>query len=287
MRFFFIFLLLLSFHLPLIASEHTVSSQISYNSEQSSASGYGLIYQYQLIENFEFEAKYQQSGALKIISDDNIIYGDYNSFSSGINFTKLHHQNLTLKLGLGASLISSSSNSLLIEQDAISPYFQIAASYKVSDNLSFTFGHSSQFNQAALGTNHSLFISLNWLFSSNTSSYSQSPIPKAETPKITNNKLAVPVIVQPKRLSILSTPAEQHTPAAPRWYVQIGAYQQADNAHHKILLLQKKSSVTFSVLLHNDLYRVLSQSFSTKTAALDYLLYLTNSFNIQGFVNNI
>ncbi|NQZ21286.1 MAG: SPOR domain-containing protein [Colwellia sp.] len=287
MRFFFVFLFILFFHLPLTAGEHTVSTQISYNSEQSSASGYGLIYQYQLIESFEFEAKYLQSGDLQIINDDKIIDGDYHSFSSGINFTKLHHQNLTVKLGFGASLISSSSNNLLIDQDGIYPYFQIAASYKVTDNLSLTFGHSSQFNQAALGTNHSLFISLNWLFSSNARSYSKSLIQKNAIVSITNNKLAVAVIVQPKIISRLSESSKVHARAVSMWYVQIGAYQQADNAHHKALLLKNNHSLTFSVSFHNELYRVLSQTFSTKNAALEYLLYLENSFNIQGLVKKI
>jgi cell division septation protein DedD len=285
MRFFFILLCgLMLTHFPLTAGEHTLSSQISYHSEQNSATGYGLIYQYQLLENFEFEVKYQQSGDLKIISNDKILYGDYSSFSSGINFTKLHHQDLTLKLGLGINLISSSSNNLLVEKDAVAAYFQIAASYQVTNNLSLTFGQSSHFNQNALGTNHSLFFSLNWLFSSNTSSYSKPSTNKDRTSAKTR---VASVVVQPK--TILATPktSEVHIATMPMWYVQIGAYQQLENAHQKLVFLNNKSPVSFRILLHKDFYRVLSQPFSSKTAALEHLLYLESNFSIKGFVNKI
>lgn len=271
-------------HFSLLAGEHTISSLIGYHSEQDSSAGYGFIYQYKLLENVEFEAKYQQSGDLKIISDDQIVLGDYDSFSSGINFTKLHHKNLTLKLGLGVNLISSSSNHLLVEKEAIAPYLQIAASYKVTNNLSFTLGQSSQFNNHALGTNHSLFLSLNWLFSSATKPYSKPQISNAILPRITNNTFTKPTIVQPKATTI----AVYKNPATtPMWYVQFGAYQQQENALQEIELLHEKHSLTFKVLLHNQLYRVLSQPFSTKTAALEHLLYLQNSLGISGFVNKI
>lgn len=274
-------------HFPVIAGQHTLSSQISYHSEQDSSAGYGLIYHYQLLENFEFEAKYQQSGDLKIISNDKILYGDYNSFSSGINFTKLHHQDLTLKFGLGINLVSSSSNPLLVEKNAIAPYLQIAASYKVTENLSLTFGQSSRFNQDALGTNHSLFFSLNWLFSSNTSSYSKPRTNKDKISAIPSKTIVAPVIVLPKKISTPPQPSDVDIAITPMWYVQIGAYGILENAHQKIRLLNQNSSVAFSVLLHNDFYRVLSQPFSTKTAALEHLLYLQNSTDIQGFVNKI
>jgi len=278
---------LIFFHLPLVAGEHTVSSQISYHSEQESSSGYGFIYQYKLLENFEFEAKYQQSGDLKVINDENIFYGNYDSFSSGINFTKLHHQLLTLKLGLGINVISSSSHRLLVENNAIAPYFQIAASYQVMNNLSLTIGHSSQFNQNYLGTNHSLFFSLNWIFSSNTKSYTKLRTNKDKQISIKDRTLAVPVIDQANIISSAPVHSKILTPSKSMWYVQIGAYQQADNAHKKTLLLKEKYSVAFSVLLHNQYYRVISQSFSTKTAALEYSLYLKNNCSIHGFVNKI
>ncbi len=272
-------------HFPIIAGQHTLSPQISYHSEQDSSAGYGLIYQYQLLENFEFEAKYQQSGDLKIVSNDKILYGEYNSFSSGINFTKLHHQDLTLKFGLGIDLVTSSANHLLVEQNSIAPYFQIAASYKFTNNLSLTFGQSSQFNQDALDTNHSLFLSLNWLFSSNTGSYSKAGTNKDKISVIPNKTLVAPVIVQPIPVLTKPHPSETLTSTAPIWHVQVGAYQQIENAYQKTTLLNKNSSVAFRVLLHDELYRVLSQPFPTEKAALKHLFYLENSMNIQGFVN--
>jgi len=288
MRFFFILLCgLMLTHFPLTAGEHTLSTQISYHSDQNSATGYGLIYQYQLIENFEFEVKYQQSGDLKIISNDKILYGDYSSFSSGINFTKLHHQDLTLKLGLGINLISSSSNNLLVEKDAVAAYFQIAASYQVTNNLSLTFGQSSQFNQNALGTNHSLFFSLNWLFSSGTKSYFKPHTNKGEIQSTSKNTLTTQVIVQPKPDIILQETPGKKRVSTPLWYVQIGAYQDSGNAYQKIRILHDTHSVTFNILLHKEFYRVLSPPFKTKKAAIQHLLHLENSFSIQGFVNKI
>jgi hypothetical protein len=286
MRFFSVLLygLVLS-QFPSIAGQHTLSSQISYHSEQDSSAGYGLIYQYKFLENFEFEAQYQQSGDLKIINDDKIFYGDYNSFSSGINFTKLHNQDLTLKFGLGLNLVSSSSNNLLVDKNAIAPYLQIAASYNINDNLSFTFGQSSRFNQDALGTNHSLFFSFNWLFSSNIISYPKPRNNNDKVSSITSEVRLLPVIVKPQKVSIPPQSSELNPVNIPMWYVQVGAYQRLENAHQRIILLNKNSAVAFRVLLHNKLYRVLSQPFSTKKMALEHLLNLDNNHSIQGFVN--
>ena len=274
-------------HLPVIAGQHTLSPQISYHSKQESSSGYGLIYQYQLLESFEFEANYQQSGDLKIISNDQILYGEYKSFSSGVNFTKLHHKDLTLKFGLGINLVSSSSNQLLVETNAIAPYLQIAASYQFTDNLSLTFGQSSRFNQDALDTNHSIFLSFNWLFTSNTRSYSKLRTNKDKISAIKDKAIVAAVIVQPKKISTTPLHTEAHNVTSPMWYVQVGAYQRIENAHQKTVVLNKHSSVVFRVLLHNELFRVLSKPFPSKTAAVQHLLYLENSLNIQGFVNKI
>jgi len=286
MRLLYVLLFALSlFPLSVTAEEHTVSSLVSYNSEQNSASGYGLIYQYKLIENFEFEAKYQQSGDLKLINADEIRYGDYSSFSTGINFTKQHHKNLTLKLGLGASLITSSSNNLLVEQDSIAPYFQIIANYKFTDDFSLSFGQSSQFNQAALGTNHSLFISFNWLFSSNTLELPKPNIHTDKTSIITSKKVIVPVKAQ---LQTIAQPADNsNSVSIPSWYVQVGAYLRSDNALQKKLSLQNSYPLSFNVLFYKNLHRVVSQSFPTKMAALHHLQFLKNKYKIQGFVNKI
>ena len=176
-----------------------------------------------------------------------------------------------------------------MEKEAISPYFQIAASYKVTNNLSLTFGQSSQFNQNALGTNHSLFFSLNWLFSSNsgTKYYLKPYIKKDGIQSTTKNTLATQVIVQPKTVIIFQETSDKKLASTPLWYVQVGAYQHSANAHQQILLLHDNHSITFNLLLHNKLYRVLSPPFLSKTAALNYLLFLENSFSIQGFVNKI
>jgi hypothetical protein len=260
------------------ATEHTIASQINYNSEQDANVGYGIFYQYQFFDSVEFEVKYAQSGDLKVIKDENIIFGDYHSFSSGFNFIKQRTPKLSLKAGLGINTVTTSSNNYLIEKNSIAPYFQISANYKMTDTLSFTLGQTSLFHDDNIGTNHSLFLSMNWLFTSQTN-----------TPSIQTTKVFSPLPVTPKPVpvkkasitSIIETPPQY----IPQWYVQIGAYQKYINAEKMNSNLRDKYSLVLSVELHNSLYRLLTHSFPDKKSAEEYLDVLQARFQISGFVN--
>jgi len=273
-------LLLLVFFNPfhVCATEHTVGSQTNYNSKQDDNLGYGIFYQYKILENIEFEAKYSQSGNLKVVSDEKIILGKYSSFSTGINFMKQRTPKLSLKVGLGINSVTSSSNNFLLEENSISPYFQILTNYKMNESLSLTLGHKTLFHNDAIDTNHSLFISVNWLFGA-----------KAITSLVKSADVVRPLAVIPT-LTPIETPANNNiikkTPQyIPQWYVQIGAYQNFINAQHMNSVLLKNHSLVLTIQLHNKLYRVLSHSFSDKQNAEEYLDYLQAHFKIKGFVN--
>ena len=276
MRTLSIFLLTLIF-IPFqaFATVHTIASQINYNSEQDANVGYGIFYQYQFFDSVEFEAKYNQSGDLKVIKDENIIFGDYQSFSSGLNFIKQRTPKLSLKVGLGINTVTSSSNHSLIEKNSIAPYFQISANYKVTDTLSFTLGQTSLFHDDNIGTNHSLFLSMNWLFTSQTNT------PSIQTTEVFSPLPVIPKLVPVKKASIIETPPQY----IPQWYVQIGAYQKYINAEKMNSNLRDKYSLVLSVELHNSLYRLLTHSFPDKKSAEDYLDVLQARFQISGFVN--
>ncbi|MFT5296140.1 MAG: hypothetical protein ACI9YH_002159 [Colwellia sp.] len=261
------------------STEHTVASQINFNSEQDANVGYGILYQYTFSENIEFEAKYNQSGDLKVISDEKIILGEYSSFSSGINFIKQRSPKLSLKVGLGLNTVTSSSNNYLIEQNSIAPYFQISANYKVTERLSLTLGQTTLFHNDVIGTNHSLFISVNWVFGTKTTSsliktVDVIPLPLEVIPQ------SVPVKTPSSSIVI-----EKQPQYVPQWYVQIGAYQKHINAQHMNSILLEKHSLVLSIQLHNELYRLLSHSFSDNKSAEEYLNTLQTRFQISGFIN--
>ena len=279
MRTLSIFLLTLIF-IPFqaFATVHTIASQINYNSEQDANVGYGIFYQYQFFDSVEFEAKYNQSGDLKVIKDENIIFGDYQSFSSGLNFIKQRTPQLSLKVGLGINTVTSSSNHSLIEKNSIAPYFQISVNYKLTDQLSLTLGQTSLFHDDDIGTNHSLFFSINLLFASQTNT------PPIRTVEVIS---PLPFISKPTPVkkssitSIIETPPQY----IPQWYVQIGAYQKYINAEKMNSNLREKYSLVLSVEFHNSLYRLLTHSFPDKKSAEDYLDVLQARFQISGFVN--
>jgi hypothetical protein len=260
------------------STEHTVASQINYNSEQDANVGYGIFYQYTFFENIEFEAKYNESGDLKVNSDEKIILGEYSSFSSGINFIKQRNPKLSLKVGLGINTVTSSSNNSLIEQNSIAPYFQISANYKVTERLSLTLGQTSLFHNDVIGTNHSLFISVNWLFGKKTKISSIKSVDVLLPLDVTRQSVPVKT---PSTSTITVKPPQY----IPQWYVQIGAYQKHINAQHMNSTLLEKHSLVLSIQLHNALYRLLSQSFSDKKSAEEYLNSLQKQFQITGFVN--
>lgn len=279
MRTLSILLLLVLFNpFHVCATEHTVGSQTNYNSKQDDNLGYGIFYQYKIFENIEFEAKYSQSGDLKVVSDEKIILGKYSSFSSGINFIKQRTPKLSLKVGLGINSVTSSSNSILIEENSISPYFQILTNYKVNESLSLTLGHTTLFHNNAIDTHHSLFISVNWLFGAtvNTSLIKSANVVRP---------LAAISILNPIKTPATSNIIEETPQYIPQWYVQIGAYQKYINAQHMNSVMLKNHSLVLSIQLHNKLYRVLSHSFSDKQNAEEYLDYLQANFEIKGFVN--
>ena len=260
------------------SSEHTIAPQINYNSEQDANVGYGIFYQYQFFDSVEFEAKYNQSGDLKVIKDENIIFGDYQSFSSGLNFIKQRTPKLSLKVGLGINTVTSSSNHSLIEKNSIAPYFQISVNYKLTDQLSLTLGQTSLFHDDDIGTNHSLFLSINWLFVSETNT------PSIKTAEVFSPLPVTPKLVPVKKSSITSI-IETPPQYIPQWYVQIGAYQKYINAEKMNSNLREKYSLVLSVEFHNSLYRLLTHSFPDKKSAEDYLDVLQARFQISGFVN--
>jgi hypothetical protein len=272
--------LLFLFSYKLFAAEHTIATQINYHSDQDANFGYGIFYQYKFLENFEFEVKYGQSSDLKIVTHDNVILGNYSSLSSGINFIKQRSPKLSLKVGFGLNTVTSSSNSFLLEESSIAPYFQISTNYKVSKKLSLTFGQTSKFHHATLGIDHSLFISMNWLFGNEKlpvfvkTNKTIKPLPVVEE--------LTPQIISPRPL--VDNPLPH---SLPHWYVQIGAYVRNENAQHSITVLQEAYSLILNIRLHEKLYRVLSHSFTDKISAEQYLQYLQTHFNLSGFVNKI
>jgi hypothetical protein len=280
----FLFYLIPLVNFSLMVNEHTLSTQLSYHSKQEASAGYGIIYQYQFLENVELEAKYNKSGDLKVITDQQTLSGNYDSFSSGINFIKSHYKHLTIKFGFGLNTIVSSSNNLLIEANAITPYFQIAANYRINDRFAFTLGQSSYFNKGNLGTNHSLFLSFDWLFGQQaTALLNNKTTTLTSAPYIAK----VPIIVQPKLSPQNKVNDRKPSKLLSKWYVQVGAYQQKENAQKRHQALQASYSLSLTTLLHNKLYRILSQPFADKQSANEYLLFLQNSFQISGFVNKI
>ena len=260
------------------ATEHTVGSQTNYNAEQDANIGYVIFYQYKFLENIELEFKYSQSGELKVVADEKLIFGDYHSFSSGINFIKQRSPKLSLKVGFGLNTVTSSSNNSLVEENSIAPYFQILTNYKMNESLSLTLGHNTLFHNDAIDTNHSLFISVNWLFGATVN---RSLIKFADVVR----PIAVNPIFTPIKTPSTSNIIEITPQYIPQWYVQIGAYEKYINAQHMNSVLLKNHSLVLSIQLHNELYRVLSHAFSDKRNAEQYLDYLQSNFEITGFVN--
>jgi hypothetical protein len=237
--------LLFLFSYKVFSAEHTIATQINYHSDQYTNFGYGIFYQYKFLENFEFEVKHSQSGDLKMVTQDNVILGNYSSLSSGINFIKQRSQNLSLKVGFGLNTVTSSSNSFLLEKSSIAPYFQISTNYKVSKKLSLTLGHTSKFHHDALGVDHSLFISMNWLFGN-----------KKLPTLVKTNKTIVPLAVVKELTTKIISPrplVDKPLPhSLPHWYVQIGAYVRNANAQHNITVLQEAYSLILTIRLHES-----------------------------------
>lgn len=290
-------LLVLSFSLHAQES-HKIGLGVNYHLDQNESPGYQLSYQWQFNDSFEFETQYIDTNEIKLVTNDDDFYTDFDQIAVGANLVKQFDKYLSIKSGIGLSVITSSSNEDIVENNTFSPYLSISASYEIADDMFVNLGQFTQFQEGLLGTNHNVFLSFSYRFSSSVyqarpqKKTIQKPIVKQE-PKpapVKKQQYIAPVV----QSSIESNKAEvinevQQTPQNINgWYVQLGAFSERDNA--KILrnaLTQKHTDLQLEVVQHLQYFRVVSSSFDTKQRAEDYVNMLQSHYSLSGYITQL
>lgn len=144
---------------------HHFGAAIQYHVDQSSSPGFSAFYRWQFQESLSLEANYIDSNNITIDKNQYRVSGNYSHFLLGANFLKQYNNKLLMIAGGGFGYVLTSSNSILIKEQQISPYLKLAANYTIDDKLSVEFGQFTHFQENELSTNHAVYISVNYRFS--------------------------------------------------------------------------------------------------------------------------
>ena len=259
MRKLFLFLLIAISTLNCYANQHSFSTFINYSLKQTKQPGYGIHYQYPFNETLAVEFAFIDNKNITVEQDKANISGAFSSTLFGVNIKRDYNEFVSIKLGSGFSYVSSSTNNILIKNNQVSPYLKFSTNVTLSEQFSLELGQLSQFSSEALGTNHSIFLSLNYQFSkqkaSNLNSSSNQPIPLFKEPS-------------KKEINIVST-AETTTISVKSknsgWVVQLGAFSKKENALAKLKEIQMQFSTnTYQLIYYKKLFRVISKKFKEK-----------------------
>jgi len=289
------YLLLILVLLPFLskANNHIVMPFASYHLKQKSLLGFGLSYQYQYSESFEFDAGIMQSGDLEVLQEKTKISGRYTSLFLGTNFLKPYNNDLTIKAGLGLTYTIASNNHQLLVDNEIAPYIKLSAKYKISPNLDIEFGQSTQFNSNQISSNHNVFLGIAWSFGA--SKYLR--LNKKEPTEIYEQKQKIvntiknveqPAAIENKHTSITNLSTLSTT--ATQWYIQLAAYKNIEGAKNKLLYLQqlflrKEIDVQLKVININGASKlIISEPFSDKLQAQTFAKYIHKLFSMEVFV---
>lgn len=272
---------------------HKVGAGFNYHLDQENGPGYHLFYQWQFGESFEFETRYFDNNDILLQSNDNDVFANYDQFSIGANFIKRYNSDLSIKAGTGLGFITASSNEDVIEKQTMAPYIMLAATYKLTKDLSIEFGQFTHFNRELIDTNHSLFLSLSFQFGSRFSEYTPQSQPKApalretttETPRQVRPTVAPTVVKSIKEVPAVTKPLIANKPF---WYVQFGAYKDVTNGEKSLMRLQQAyPNISFRLVNYNNYYRIISHHFDSKQRADDYVNIIRNNYNLSGYITQL
>jgi hypothetical protein len=283
---------------PVIASNtHKFGLGVNYHLDQDSSPGYQFLYQLQLGDSFEFEARYFDHNDIKLETNTDDIFANYDQFTMGANFIKQYNKQLSIKAGTGLAFVTSSSNEFVIEEQSMTPYLMLAGAYQVSDNLTIEFGQFSHFNDELLSTNHSLYLSMSYSFNND---YSQINIPTQEknnakaqqqsqpaqmpttnAPPINKKVFSNQTITKNNSLSTINE-------LKALWYVQFGAFINESNGQESLIQLKRMyPNISFSFTYHSNYYRIISNNFMTKQRANDYVDLVKLNYGLLGYVTQL
>lgn len=269
---------------------HKAGVGLNYHLDQEDGPGYHIFYQWQFGESFEFETRYFDNNDIHIENNDSEIFANYSQFSIGANFIKRYNSDLSLKAGTGLGFVISSSNEAAVEKQ-MSPYIMLAATYKLTKNLSLEFGQFTHFNSEIIDTNHSLFLSLSYQFGQHFNTYT--PEVRSTTPVLRKTTTESPSQVRPSVSPTIVEKTPNNIVAKSNinkslWYVQFGAFNNQSNGQVALQKLQQAyPNIAFNLVNHNSYFRIISHQFETRQRADDFIDMIMTTYNLNGYITQL
>ena len=251
------------------ASTHNVIPFVNYNFEQATGAGYGLGYNYTLLEGLEVEGIYIHSNLISYQSEKNKLTGKFNNAFLGFNAFRSYNDDLRFKFGAGVGYTHNSSNETLVTDKKLNPYIKFTFNYRIAKNAAFEFGQITQKVTGDLSLSHSAFMGLSWKFGSNSSTSISHTLETVSSDQQQQRSLALKPsensITEPAQTDITS-PKLTSTP----WYLQLGAFKNVKNAELALSQYQKDlPELKLHIHLFSSLYRILSEGLITKNSAIE------------------
>ena len=280
------------------ANIHKVGTGINYHLDQDKSPGAQFSYQWQFHDSVEFASHYFSNDSVKLITDDEQIVSSFDHFTIGGNFLKRYNKELSIKAGVGLSMVTASSNELVVKKNALAPYVLIGAAYQLTDNLTIEAGQVTHFNNQILDTNHNIFFSINYQFDFYSPKPSRTQVDLLAIKKKHPNEAAVtvkekPIVkiqnaakpIQAKVAEIIEKPLKLPTKQSNAWYIQFGVFINESNAISlKNTLQTVYPNLTIELIKKKQMFHVISQSFATKQRAQDFINNMTLADDLNGYV---
>lgn len=288
-----------------LATNHSIGPIVVYQLNQKNIPGFGLTYNYKINNFLELDTGVIHNSDIEIIKNTSTFIGQYDNLFLGFNFNNHYNDHLSIKAGFGASYVIDSSNDSLIKTNQTAAYLKLSANYRINKNFIVEFGQTNQFNNGMLGTNHSLYFGIGWLFgndnNSTISTFGNKIITDEDVlatqqhikvnPDVVNDKVSDNLpspIPDTNDIDIVETTLSSFT-----WFIQLGAYKNEINANYALAeLIQKlptnNASYQFQVVYHNNLYKLVSvTAYKTKILANTVQHLIETNFNLKGFISHL
>ncbi|GAA5131058.1 SPOR domain-containing protein [Thalassotalea piscium] len=256
---------------------HSVGAYSTLNTQQKGTPGIALKYQWQYNPSFALEGLLINTNTINTNTHSNTTSGKQSLLSIGAVFIKEYSPKLSIKFSSGASYVLKSSNDLFSEKSSVSPYLTLALEYKINQNLHLEAGQTSYFQKQVIGSNHSFFLGLNYLFGTTASSIkAHTRISKRSIDNIPTSSASV----VSSAINNQSFKQDKHS-----WVIQLGAFTIESNAENVLQNLQVNPYFThYKVVLASGLYRIYSPSFNSYIEAQHISTDLKHNHNISNLI---
>ena len=281
------------------ANEHQVTALSNYNYQSEGSVGFSAGYQYFFQPNFAVQVGVDHSGELTKLTNAEELYGEFDSIYLGASVKKPFNNMISSFASAGVIYVTDSTNQHLIADDSTLPYLGLGFDLAITDNLSFTFKHQSQFSNQAYQDMHHLSLGFSFSFGKKnkykvvkTSAIENTKAPSnAEPSAVTEVPMVTKKNSNNKIISAASTSASTVSKDLKPWAIQVGAFRNESNARAFLVAFNNKTEQHYidsaDIIFYQDVFRIIIRRFESKEIAKSWQTSVLTPKQIESYVLQI